>query len=269
MADYVLGGDAAEIARLDGQAAALERATRRHLTTAGIAPGMRVLDLGTGLGHVAMLTADLVGPQGQVVGIDSGAAQLAVAESRRRAAHVENVRFVEGDVHTWRDGQAFDAMVGRLILFHMPDPVAVLRHHLDSLKWGGLCVALDFDIGASRTEPEVPLVSRLLDWVQRAFAAAGAHPAIGARLALHLADAGFADVQSQGLQEYFAPDDPRGPMLFAGVVRALAPQIARLGIATPEQIGVETLAHRVAAEVRAAGAVVLPPTLACAWGRKA
>jgi ubiquinone/menaquinone biosynthesis C-methylase UbiE len=269
MADYVLGGDAAEIARLDGQAAALERATRRHLTTAGLAPGMRVLDLGTGLGHVATVVADLVGPQGQVVGVDSGAAQLAVAESRRRAARRENVRFVEADVRTFHDGQAFDAVVGRLILFHMPDPVAVLRHHLESLKWGGLCVALDFDVGAARTEPEVPLLARAMGWIRGAFESAGAHPNIGARLALHLADAGFADVQSQGLQEYYAPDDPRGPALFAGIVRALEPQIVRQKLATHEQIGVETLAHRVAVELRAAGAVFLPPTLACAWGRKA
>ena len=70
---YVLGSSDQEIERLDRQSASIEAATRLLLRTAGIAPGMRVLDLGTGIGHVATLIADLVGPQGSVIGIDSNA----------------------------------------------------------------------------------------------------------------------------------------------------------------------------------------------------
>ena len=68
---YVLGSSDQEIERLDRQSASIEGATRLLLRAAGITPGMRVLDLGTGIGHVAMLVADLVGPQGSVVAIDS------------------------------------------------------------------------------------------------------------------------------------------------------------------------------------------------------
>ena len=66
---YALGSDQAEVARLDAQAAMSAPATRLLLETGGrIAPGMRVLDLGTGLGHVAFDVANLVGSRGTVVG---------------------------------------------------------------------------------------------------------------------------------------------------------------------------------------------------------
>ena len=68
---YSLGSEDHEIARLDAQAALLDRATVMLLRAGGIRRGMRVLDLGTGLGHVAFAAANLVGAEGRVVGIDN------------------------------------------------------------------------------------------------------------------------------------------------------------------------------------------------------
>jgi len=263
---YVLGSSDHEIERLDRQSASIEAATRLLLRAAGIAPGMRVLDLGTGVGHVATLVADLVGPDGCVIGIDNNARLLDVAASRGSTR--AQLRFVEGDVRSWRDPEPFDAVVGRLILFHLADPVTVLRHHAEALRPAGLLLALDFDLGACRAEPELPLVTEAIGWVGAAFRSAGASPAIGARLALLLAQAGLADVQGFGIQGYIAPDDPRGPALLSGVVGTLAPRIVATGLATPEQIGIDTLEARVADAVRASASVVLPPTLAGAWGRR-
>ena len=117
---YVLGSSDHEIERLDQQSTSIEAATRFLLRAAGISSGMRVLDLGTGVGHVAMLVADLVGPQGCVVGIDTSARLLDVAVAR--ASTRPQLHFVEGDVRSWRDTEPFDAIVGRLILFHLADP---------------------------------------------------------------------------------------------------------------------------------------------------
>ena len=101
-----------------------------------------------------------------------------------------------------------------------------------------------------------------------AFRSVGANPVIGARLALLLTEAGVADVQTFGIQNYFAPDDPRGPANLSGVIRSLAPAIIAAGIATAEQLGLDTLTERFAAEIRASGSVVVAPTLAGAWGRR-
>lgn len=263
---YTLGASHQEIARLDGQAAAIETPTRLFLRAAGIAPGMRVLDLGTGLGHVARLVAELVGPEGQVVGIDTSPALLDVA--RTRAREYPQMTVMEGDVRSWRDAAPFDAVVGRLILFHLPGAVNVLRHQLGALRPGGVMLMLDFDMGSSRAEPAVPLVTQALEWVMAAFRIAGANPVVGTRLALLLAEAGLADVQTFGVQSYLAPGDPRGPALLSGVVRSMAPQIVAAGIATSEQITIETLSQRIAAAAQVAGCAVLPPALAGAWGRR-
>src|SRR4051812_20142631 len=170
---YVLGSDDAEVARLDLQAGAIAPPTGLLLQAAGIGPDMRVLDLGTGLGHVAFAVAGLVGTGGEVVGVDQAAPMLAIAEARRRAAALDHVRFAEGDARTFRDDAPFDAVVMRLLLFHLPDAVDVLRHHLRALRPGGVMLAIDSDMGAARADPRVALVHTVLDWVERASAARG------------------------------------------------------------------------------------------------
>jgi SAM-dependent methyltransferase len=262
----VLGSDPEELGRLDRQAAQLEPATRLLLQAAGIVPGLRVLDLGTGLGHVARVAGQCVGSQGSVVGLDRAAPVLSVARQRVQAAGETHVSFVEGDVCRWRGDEPFDAVVGRLVLFHLADPVAAVRHHLQNLRVGGLFVALDFDIGAARAVPAVGLLDEALDWIVRAFNAAGATPDIGARLGPILQRAGLEDVKTFGVQAYLPPRDPGGPALIASVVRSLAGAMAQYGIASAEQVGLDTLERRLADELQREEAVLLPPTLVGAWG---
>jgi hypothetical protein len=173
---------------------------------------------------------------------------------------------MEGDAQTWRAAEPLDAIVGRLLLFHVPDPTAVARHHRHNLRPGGEFVAIDFDIGGARAEPPVPIVDDGLRWVQEAFRAVGAWPRIGARLGTILETAGFSRVTTFGVQAYLPPHDPGGAALLAGVVRSLAPAMIGHGIATAEQLGMATLEQRIAEAVREAGAVILLPTVAGAWG---
>jgi len=263
---YVLGNDPDELARLDRQAASIDRPTRLIVQAAGLAPGMRVLDLGTGLGHVARIAGEIVGPAGTVVGIDSAPAVIEVARRRTQEAGITNVSFVEGTAGVWHGSEPFDAIVGRLLLFHTADPVAVVRHHVHDLRAGGLFVAIDFDMGVVRCEPPVALVDVGLDWAAQAFRAAGAHPGIGPRLGPILQDAGLTSVTAFGIQPYLSRDGS-GAALLAGVLRSLAPAIVRHGIATAEQLDVPTLERRLAAAISEVDAVLLPPTVSGAWGR--
>ena len=56
--------------------------------------------------------------------------------------------------------------------------------------------------------------------------------------------------------------------MLSGVVRTLVPQIVATGLATAEQIGIDTFEARVADALQTSGAVLLPPTLVGAWGRR-
>ena len=264
---YVLGNDPVELGRLDRQSASIERPTRLLLQAAGIGRGMRVLDLGTGLGHVARLAGELVGPDGAVVGIDASRAALDVARRRVEDAGERHVSFVEGDVRSWRADQPFDAVVGRLILFHLSEPASVVRHHTQNLRPGGRFMAIDFDLGGSRSVPPVPLADVVLEWVIRAFEAAGASPFIGARLGPVLAQAGLRDVATFGVQGYLPPGAPMAARLVVGVARSLAAAIVTHGIATADELGIESLEGRLAESLARADAVLLPPTVVGAWGR--
>jgi SAM-dependent methyltransferase len=264
---YVLGNHPEELARLDRQAASIERPTRLLLQAAGIAPGMRVLDLGTGLGHVARMAADMVGPSGTVVGLDRSPEVLAAARDRTpQAAGATPVTFIEGDVGTWRATEPFDAIVERLLLFHVPDPTAVVRHHLTNVRHGGLFVAIDFDLGSARTDPAVPLVNEAARWVHDAFRAAGAWPRIGARLGLILEDAGLERVATFGVQSYASYRQPQGAALLAGVVRSMAPAMVAHGIATTESLQLDTLEQRLVDGLQQAAAVLTLPAVVGAWG---
>jgi SAM-dependent methyltransferase len=268
--DYVLQSERPELERLRQQARSLEPATRIHLQLSGIGPGMRVLDLGTGIGDVAFAASDLVGPAGQVVGIDVAEQALAYAEERRNESGRTNVRFELADVRTWRDpdGEPFDAVVGRLILFHLPGhAVVIVRHHAGQVRPGGVVLMMDFDIGGARTEPPVPLLEQCVEWVKEGFSRSGADPVIGMRLGRILNAAGLLDVRSVGLSAYISPDDPVGPLLVAGVVRSLLPAIERTGVATAEVVGIDTLVDRIGRALREADAVLTPPTLVGAVGR--
>jgi hypothetical protein len=63
-----------------------------------------------------------------------------------------------------------------LILFHLPDAIHVLAHHVALLRPGGVVLAIDFDGGSIRAEPPVQLVTTIRDWVEKAFRFAGQIP---------------------------------------------------------------------------------------------
>lgn len=230
---------------------------------------MRVLDLGSGLGHVSRIVAELVGPHGEVVGIDRDPAMVAAAEARTEHAGTSNVCFQEADVTTWLAPLPFDAVVGRLILFHVVDPGAVVRHHVENLRAGGVLLALDYDLGTVRTEPQLEVVATAIDRVERTFTAVGASPRIGVRLGEILAAAGLVEVRSLGIQDYLPSDSPVGPALLTGVMTTLAPAMVAHGIATEEELALDTLSERVTRAMTQHDAVFLPPILVGASGRRA
>jgi hypothetical protein len=81
-----------------------------------------------------------------------------------------------------------------------------------------------------------------------------------------LREAGLEQVATFGVQAYLSPQDRTAAALIAGVARTLAPVIVERGIATAEQLGIDTLEDRIAAEFQRADAVMLPPTVVGAWG---
>lgn len=121
-------------------------ASEALLAAAGVCPGMRLLDIGTGTGIPALLAAELVGPAGAVIATDPSASLLAAAQANARAAGASNLSFRRAAVEMLPfPAVSFDAAVSQLGLMFtadLPRALAEIRRVLRSgsraafLAWG-------------------------------------------------------------------------------------------------------------------------------------
>jgi SAM-dependent methyltransferase len=164
--------------------------SRRVLLDAGLRPGMRVADLGCGVGLVTALLAELVGPGGQVVGLDASAAQLARARQRRPAGGAA-VRFVEASAtDTGLLPASFDLVYCRFLLLHLPEPERALHEMRRLLKPNGILVCEDGDLTSAGSEPPSAL-DAFADLWGRLGPARGVDYTLGRRLYHMVQAAGF------------------------------------------------------------------------------
>lgn len=265
MTAYLLGHDPDELARLEHQAMVLVPATRAVLRMAGIVPGMRVLDLGTGAGDVALEVAAMVGPTGSVVGIDQSVPALTLAAQRVEQRNVTNVSFVHGKLEDIDLIDDFDAVVGRLVLLYTPEPDKVLAKFARLVRSGGVVVMMEYEMTAAGSLPPTELSTRVIRWITEAFHRSGLDESLGARLAGVLARAGLVQATVLGLQGYRPPGDRDGAWMAECTVRTLLPVLERTGVATAAEVDIDTLADRIAKDTLEHDAVFKPPTLVGAW----
>jgi SAM-dependent methyltransferase len=267
-ARYILGHDRDELDRLIYQARFFGDLTEEVLRRAGVAPGMRVLDVGCGVGDVSFLAARLVGPTGAVLGVDRSAEAVAVAQGRARDAGLANVSFLVQDLSEVTVATPVDALVGRLVLMYLEDPAAALRRLLEGVRPGGVVAFQEMDMGAIVCEPDTPLWATAGDRIVRTFAQAGLDHRTGLKLARIFRGAGLPAPQTlQGARVESGPDSAVYAYV-EQVTRTLLPLMERIGVATAAEVGLDTLAARLREEVVAADATVVPPPLIGAWTRK-
>ena len=157
---YVLGHSDQEIDRLSAQARLIAPFTRQLFRDAGIVPGMRVLDVGSGAGDVALLVAELIGKTGEVIGTDRAPAAIAAASRAAELRSLGNVHFREGDPAEMAFEQPFDAVVGRYVLLYSDDRSLMLRRLARHLRPGGLIVFHEPDWSCVRSVPPAPSYDR-------------------------------------------------------------------------------------------------------------
>jgi SAM-dependent methyltransferase len=252
---YVFGHSDEEIQRLVRQSRLVNPCTRRFLEQAGISAGMKVLDVGSGPGDVALLLADRVGPGGAVVGVEIDPATLDIARARTRVAGYENVSFVAGDINSVELDNDFDAIVGRLILIHMREPAATLRTLVRHLRPGGLVAFQDCDFTPPGVSIPPSRLSEQLDaWIKEAFRYARLEMQMGLKLYHLFLEAGLpapcmcSEAIVIGSRESNQAELELVIAWSVNVVHLLLPLILKSGIATAEEVAIDTLADRLRAE---------------------
>jgi SAM-dependent methyltransferase len=264
---YVLGHAESEVERLLLQGRLHNDFTEHALRLAGLRPGMRVLDVGCGPGDVSLIAARLVGSTGSVLGVDAAAKIVDLARIRAAEQGVDTVRFVATSIDDLSLDEPVDAVIGRLILMHQPDPVETLCRLAAMVRPGGLMAFCESDASLVCTVPALPLWGALKAAVRDTFTGKGFDPDLGTKLhrAFRLAGLGVPRLTLGA---------PLGPVDDADIValavetwRSLLPVAGRLGLVIDELADVDTLAQRLKDEAAGRDAIVILPAMVCASSR--
>ena len=266
--NYVLGWSDAEQDRLIRQAALLAPMTERLFREAGIGAGQRVLDIGSGVGDVAMIAARLVGPSGAVVGIERNADYVARARERISALGLRNVTVIRADLSDVAVTEHFDAAVGRLILSFFSDPVAVLQSVSRLLLPRGVIAIIEPCWSATLAmNASVPLFSRLVTTTHELFRRLGIDTERGVNLSRIFQDAGLGAPHMHLDMEL--GHDKVIAEIQAELLRAVQGEAKKHGVSLAELGDLDTLPDRINAELLATSSPIAYVAMVSAWSRRA
>lgn len=262
---YALGRSPQEYARLARQAEIMKPMTRRLFEDAGIQPGMRVVDLGSGAGDVCMLLAEMVGPGGTVVGLEHDEQAVRHARERTAAAGAANIAFADCDFVEYVSDAPLDAVVGRFVLMYQADPAAALAKIVKQLRPGGVVAFIEpwFQVPPGPDSTIKMAVTYIVETLRRS----GAHVDLGPRM--------HRVFQAAGLplpnMRYEILLDPRedSPLYdyVADTLASVLPKAIEYGIPGAADVEVAPIAMRLRAEMNGAGYPMMASPAVCAWCR--
>jgi ubiquinone/menaquinone biosynthesis C-methylase UbiE len=230
---YVIRGGERGYERL--QLLARERwpGTAALLGRAGVAAGMRTVDLGCGGGNVTIEIARLIAPA-IATGIDMDEVKLALAREAATTAGIANVEFRAMNLHDWHESAAYDVVYTRFVLQHLSQPVQMLRQMWEAVRPGGVVIAEDADFDGWVCYPP----SSGLDFFTRSYAEvirrSGGDHSMARKLYAYFIEAGIGRPEVQVNQPVYV--DGEGKTLPQTTLEATADLIVAESIASREEV---------------------------------
>jgi ubiquinone/menaquinone biosynthesis C-methylase UbiE len=235
--NYTLGYSAEEHERLLLQGRMLEPATRRVFHAVGLQPGRTCLDIGCGPGAVMQLMGELVGPSGEVTGIDRDAKAGREAVERLQATGTSRYRFIEADMDDIDEigGEQFDLTFSRLAILYARDPVALLRKMYRWTKPGGCIAIQEYHVRTINLYPKLEACSELMRIYLETFERTGRDLEFAFKLPIYFVEAGIGAPDGTDMHLPMTSFEPFIAM-YQAVCRSLLPKAIELGVTTDAQM---------------------------------
>jgi ubiquinone/menaquinone biosynthesis C-methylase UbiE len=241
---YVFDRTDADHARLIRQARLLDGFGREACLRAGLGPGQQVIDVGCGPLGLLPVLAELVGPDGVVVGLDVSAAALTQAQRALAALGAGTVHLVEADLTTMQPDMLaphgpFDLAVCRMVLMYQADPVTVLRRIATLVRPGGRIMAVDVlhDPHYPCFDPPVAAAERILRLFFALVERRGGTVEVARQYRALCVEAGLRLVHQRGW--FGVADDPRDYLaLYRDILLSMRHTLVAQGLTTEEDIDV-------------------------------
>jgi SAM-dependent methyltransferase len=158
-------------------------------------PGLDVLDVGCGVGSLALDLAPTILP-GRVAGIDRDAAQIEAARDAAAERAIENADFETSSVYELPfEDASFDVVYANAVLLYVREPVRALAEMRRVLRPGGLAAVCDDDMATAVMSPDDPALRRAPDLFERAVAHEGGDTRYARHLRGLMLQAGFDRTQ--------------------------------------------------------------------------
>jgi ubiquinone/menaquinone biosynthesis C-methylase UbiE len=192
--DYVLGTHDEEISRLGLQHRVWRPTVLECWRNAGLAAGMRVVDVGAGPGYATIDLAEIVGLTGHVLAVERSRRFIEAAETSCRQRQLSQVTFQEADIMLEPiQAEGYDAAWCRWVASFVSSPAMLMRRIRAALKPGGIAIFHEYSNYATwQLAPPKPQVESFVSEVMASWRAQGGEPNVALQFPRLLSEAGFS-----------------------------------------------------------------------------